>query len=142
MSEDSEPFIEERNVQELSHKRINILMVVTAVLGSIASAIFVSPNFGFGVLIGGILSLINFYWLGKSLKSIFDKVVQQGEKPHFIGANYILRYFAFGLALTIIYVTHFVPIVAVLLGLMSFAVAITIEGFIRLLANFSNKKEI
>lgn len=142
MSEDSEPVIEERKVQELSHKRINILMVVTAVLGSIAGLIFVSPNFGCGVLIGGILSLINFYWLGKSLKSIFEKVVHQGEKPPFIGANYILRYFVFGVALAVVYVTHFVPIVAVLLGLLSFAVAITIEGFLRLLANFSNKKEI
>ncbi len=142
MGEDSEPVIEERNVQELSHKRIIILMAAATVLGVIASLIFVSPNFGFGVLIGGILSLINFYWLGKSLKSIFEKVVQQGEKPHFIGANYIFRYLFFAFALVIIYVTHLVPIVAVLLGLMSFAIAITIEGLIRLLANFSNKKEI
>ncbi len=142
MSEDSEPVIEERNVQELSHKRINILMIVTAFLGSLASFIFVSPSFGIGVLIGGILSLINFYWLGKSLKGIFEKVVRDGEKPPFIGANYIFRYLVFGLALTIVYITHVVPIVSVLLGLLSFAVAITIEGFIRLAANFSNKKEI
>ena len=139
MSEDSEPVIEERNVQTLSHKRINILMAAATVLGSIASFIFVSPNFGFGVLIGGILSLINFYWLGKSLKGIFEKVVQEGEKPRFIGANYILRYLFFGFALVIVYITHFVPIVAVLLGLLSFALAITIEGFIRLLTSFFNK---
>ena len=142
MSEDSEPVIEERNVQSLSHKRIVILMAASSVLGAGLSFIFISANYGFGVLIGGVLSLINFYWLGKSLKRIFEKIADEGEKPIFMGAGYIFRYFVFGLMLAIIYLTHIVPIIAVLLGLASFAFALTIEGFIRILQSFFNNKEI
>lgn len=142
MSEDSEPVIEERNVQLLSHKRIIILMAASSVLGAILSFVFISVNYGFGVLVGGILSLINFYWLKKSLKVIFDKIVDDGEKPRFMGASYFLRYIVFGFILAIIYLTHIVPIIAVLLGLASFAFALTIEGFIRIFSSFFNNKEI
>ena len=127
MSEDSEPVIEERNVQSLSHKRIVILMAASSVLGAGLSSVFISVNYGFGVLIGGVLSLINFYWLGKSLKRIFEKIAEDGEKPMFMGASYIFRYLVFGLILTIVYLTHIVPIIAVLFGLASFAFALTIE---------------
>ena len=142
MSEDSEPVIEERNVQSLSHKRIVILMAASSVLGAGLSSVFISANYGFGVLIGGVLSLINFYWLGKSLKRIFEKIAEEGEKPMFMGASYIFRYLVFGLILTIVYLTHSVPIIAVLFGLASFAFALTIEGFIRILQSFFNNKEI
>lgn len=142
MSENSEPVIEERNAPPLSNKRIVILMAVSSVLGCLLSLIFISADFGFGVLIGGILSLVNFYWLGKSLKRIFENIAREGEKPIFMGASYILRYFVFGLILAIIYLSHIVPIIAVLLGLASFAFALTIEGFIRIFSSFFNNKEI
>ncbi len=142
MSEDSEPVIEERNVQSLSPKRIVILMAASSVLGAGLSSVYISANYGFGVLIGGVLSLINFYWLGKSLKRIFEKIADEGEKPMFMGASYVLRYLVFGLILTIVYLTHIVPIIAVLFGLASFAFALTIEGFIRIFSSFFNNKEI
>ncbi len=142
MSENSEPVIEERNVQPLSHKRIVILMAASSVLGAGLSFVFISADFGFGVLIGGILSLINFYWLEKSLKRIFEKIAREGEKPMFMGASYVFRYFVFGLILAIVYLTHIVPIIAVLFGLASFAFALTIEGFIRIFSSFFNNKEI
>lgn len=142
MSEDSEPIIEERNVQSLSHKRIVILMAASSVLGAGLSFVFISADYGCGVLIGGALSLINFYWLEKSLKRIFENIVREGEKPMFMGASYVFRYFVFGLILAIVYLTHIVPIIAVLLGLASFAFALTIEGFIRIFSSFFNNKEI
>lgn len=142
MSGNSEPAIEERNVQTLSHKRIVILMAASSVLGCVLSFIFISANYGFGVLIGGVLSLINFYWLGKSLKRIFEKIADEGEKPIFMGASYFFRYAVFGLILAIVYLTRAVPITAVLFGLASFAFALTIEGFIRIFSSFFNNKEI
>ena len=142
MSGNSEPVIEERNVPPLSHKRIVILMAASSVLASLLGFIFVSANYGFGILIGGILSLVNFYWLGQSLKRIFENIAREGEKPVFMGANYLLRYIVFGLVLGIVYLTEFVPIIAVLLGLASFAFALTIEGFIRIFSIFFNNKEI
>jgi hypothetical protein len=141
MSEDSEQLPEEQQstVQTLSHKRILTLMATAALLGSIAGFIFVGRSFGIGVLIGGALSLVNYYWLKRSLKTVFDKALED-EKPHFLAGRYFLRYLVFGTILTIVYLTEAVPVVAVLLGLASFALAIIFEAFIRLFSSFSNKK--
>ena len=143
MSENSEQGIDEQNVEPLSHKRILILMAGAAVLGSVLSAIFISLNFGLGVLVGGALSLLNYYWLKRSMKVIFDKAIAGNEQPpRFLAGKYFLRYLVFGALLTVIYLTKAVPIVAVLLGLASFALAIIFEAFIRLFNSFSNKKGI
>jgi hypothetical protein len=140
MSENSEQGFEDQNVQPLSHRRILILMALAAVLGSVLGAVFVSTNFGFGVLMGGALSLINYYWLKRSLKVVMDEAIAGGA-PHFLAGRAFIRYLAFGAVLAVIYLTHAIPMVAVLLGLASFAVAIIFEAFIRIFNSFSNKKE-
>jgi len=142
MSEDSEQITEEQQstVQTLSHKRILTLMALAALLGAVAGFIFGGSSFGIGVLIGGSLSLVNYYWLKRSLKVVFDKAIA-GEETQFLAGKYILRYMAFGAVLTVVYLTKTVPIVAVLLGLASFALAIIFEAIIRLFNSFSNKKE-
>ena len=142
MSEDSEQIPEEQRstVQTLSHKRILTLMALAALLGAIAGFIFDGLGFGIGVLIGGALSLVNYYWLKRSLKLVFDKAVQ-GEPPQFLAGKYFLRYLTFAAVLTVVYLTKTVPIIAVLLGLASFALAIIFEAIIRLFNSFSNKKE-
>ena len=141
MSEDSEQITEEQQstVPTISHKRILTLMAIAALLGSIAGFIFSGLSFGIGVLIGGGLSLVNYYWLKRSLKTVFDNAVA-GEKPQFLAGKYFLRYLVFGIVLTIVYLTKAVPVVAVLLGLASFALAIIFEAIIRLFNSFSNKK--
>ena len=142
MSEDSEQIPEEQpeSVQTLSHRRILTLMALAALLGAIAGFIFDGLSFGIGVLIGGALSLVNYYWLKRSLKTVFDDVVE-GAPPQFLAGRYFLRYLTFGVVLTAVYLTKTVPIIAVLLGLASFALAIIFEAIIRLFNGFSNKKE-
>jgi len=141
MSEDFEQITEEQPeaVQTLSHRRILILMAFAGLLGSIAGFIFGGQSFGIGVLIGGALSLVNYYWLKRSLKTVFEAAVEDGQ-PQFLAGKYILRYLVFGTILTIVYLTDAVPVIAVLLGLASFAVAIIFEAIIRLFNSFSNKK--
>ena len=141
MSENSEPVIEEQNAEPLSHRRIFILMACAVLLGSVLSAIFVSLNFAVGVLIGGVLSLVNYYWLSRSLKSVIEDAVAGGA-PHFLAGRAFIRYLAFGAILGIVYLTHAVPMIAVLLGLASFAVAIIFEALIRIFSSFFNKKGI
>lgn len=141
MSENSElSNIEQETIAPLSHKRILLLMGIVAVLGALASFIFVSPKFGIGFLIGGVLSLINYYWLKISLRGIFDKALT-GDKPKFLATRYFLRYVLFGAGLTIVYLTKILPVVSVLLGLASFALAIIFEALIRLFSTVF-KKEI
>ncbi len=142
MSDDFEPIADEQeNLVPLTHRRILIVMATVAVFGSLLSLIFVSWQFGFGVLIGGILSFVNYYWLKYSLKKIFEQAVG-GEKPRFLGLRYLFRYVVLGGILLVVFLTKTVPVAAVILGLASFAVAIIIEAFIRLFASFFKKKEV
>lgn len=143
MSEDSEQILAEQpsTVETLSHGRILTEMAAVIVTGAAAGFIFVSTKFGIGILIGGGLSLINYYWLKQSLKKVFAEAVA-GEKPHFLAAKYFLRYLTFGAVLAVVYLTKTVPVIAVLLGLASFALAIIVEASIRLFAGFFNEKEI
>lgn len=132
----------EPTLRALSHRRILLLMAAVAICGSLAGFIFVSAQFGWGVILGGILSLINYYWLKKSLKTLLDGALTHGEQPRFLAARYLARYVTLGAILAIVFLTHTVPVVAVILGLASFALAIVIEGFIRLFSSFFNSKEL
>ena len=143
MSEDSEQTAEQTvsTVETLSHSRILILMAVVALLGTLLGLIFVSVSFGVGVFLGGGLSLLNYYWLRRSIRTVFDEALA-GGKPQFLAVRYFLRYATFAAILAVVYLTKTVPVVAVLLGLASFALAIIFEAILRVFKSFSNKKEI
>lgn len=134
--------IAESTPPALSHRRILLTMAAVAIFGSAAGFAFVSWQFGAGVFFGGILSLINYYWLKISLKKLFDAAVAHGEKPRFLVLRYFARYATLGVILTIVFLTHTVPVVAVIAGLASFALAIVVEGFIRLVSSFFNSREL
>ena len=115
-------------------------MAIIVLIGAILCGLMISAQFGFGFLIGGILAFLNYYWLKVSLKRIFDKAIESaasGEKPRFLAVSYFLRYVGMGAAIYIVYLTNAVPMVAVLLGLCVFALAIVIEGLLRILSSIS-----
>ncbi len=129
------------NAGQLSHRRILWLMFFVTAFGGVLGLVFGTAIFAIAYVVGGILSFVNYYWLKASLKRVFDGVAA-GNKPGIFGAQYILRYMAFGLFLALIYLTKLLPMMAVLLGLSSFAFAIVIEGILRIFGSFNNKKEI
>ncbi len=132
---------EQSGVETLSHQRILTEMAAVGLVSVVVSFTFASVSFGIGVLVGGILSLVNYYWLKSSLKKVFAQAAA-GEKPQFLGLKYFFRYLAFAAILAIIYFTKIVPIVSVLLGLASFAAAIMVEAAIRVMTGVFIKKEI
>ena len=125
----------------VSFRRILIITAATAIIGSIAGYIFVAPLFGAGVLFGGALCAINYYWLNSSLKNLFAAVTAGGS-PGFTAARYIGRYLTLGAILIVVFLTQIVSFVAVIAGLLSFAAAIVIEGLIRLFLAIYKKKEL
>lgn len=141
MSEDLEPVETERSLADLSHRRILLIMAVLVVLGSAAGLIFVGGKFGASILIGGLLSFVNYYWLKHTLRVIFDRA-QGGEKPRLFAFGYIIRYVVFGFVILMIYLSQAIPITGVIAGLGSFAIAVVIEGFLRIFTGFFNKKDI
>lgn len=143
MSEDSDSIeIVQPQPPPISHRRILWTMALVVVAGSLAGFIFVSRQFGTGVIFGGILSLINYYWLKVSLKRIFDNAIAHGEKPRFLAVKYFARYATLGAILTIVFLTETIPVVAVIAGMASFAGAIVIEGLIHLFLTFFKSREL
>jgi len=140
MSEDLDNVLTEQPTP-ISHRRILWTMGLVAVVASVAGFIFVSWHFGLGVILGGFLSLVNYYWLKVSLKRLFDNAIARGEKPRFLAIRYFGRYLTLGGILAIVFLTETIPVVAVILGLSSFALAIVIEGSIRLFSSFFKSRE-
>lgn len=143
MSDDFEIVVTEQlNAAPMSHRRILWAMAIVAITGALASVVFISRQFGLGVLLGGGLSFVNYYWLKVSLKRVFDAAVAHGEKPRFLAVRYFSRYLTLGAILAIVFLTETIPIIAVVLGLASFALAIVAEGLIRLFSTFFKSREL
>lgn len=133
--------INEDSFKQLSHIRILWIMGLVVVFSAVLGTVFESLYFGIGIFFGGILSFVNYYWLKHSLKSIFS-VAESGIKPKLFAGSYILRYLIFALVLALIYLSKIVSITAVILGLSSFAIAVMLEGLLRIFSSFNNKKGI
>ena len=132
MGDHIEPVANEgRSAGDLSHRRILIIMALVTVAGCVLGFAFGSARFGAGVLIGGILSFVNYFWLKGSLRSLFERTAAGGSAG-FLAAKYFFRYLAIALVLALFYYAFAVPATAMLLGLASFAFAVVIEGVIRI----------
>ncbi len=143
MSDDSDSInTEQSTLPPISHRRILWMMGLVAVLAGLTGFIFVSWQFGLGVILGGSLSFINYYWLKVSLKRLFDNAIAHGVKPRFLAVRYFARYVTLGAVLLVVFLTETIPVVAVILGLSSFALAIVIEGLIRLFSTFFKSREL
>ncbi len=129
------------NIKPLTHERVLWLMASVTVINTALGSVFKTWDFGLAVLIGGLLSFLNYFWLKYSLKKVFE-LSAGGKKPGIFGAQYFLRYLVFGLILVIIYLTKTVSITAVILGLAGFAFAVVIEGILRIISSVFSKREI
>ena len=122
----------------LSHTRILRAMGLVVFSGAILGFIFSGTQFGIGFLIGGGLAFLNYFWLKRALKNVFENA---GDRPGFLTGSYFLRYAGLGLAIWIVYLSGIVSMIAVLLGLAAFALAIVIEGLIIMFLSVSKRKE-
>jgi hypothetical protein len=116
-----------------------VLMGLT-VLGATAGVLLKSGIFGAGILVGGVLSVVNYLWLRSSVRVLLSRA-EDGVKPQFLAVRYFSRYLTFGAVLVAIYLTEVFPMISVLLGLAGFAFAIVVEGLRSMVMNFSRDEE-
>lgn len=141
MSDASKPVAADQQMAgTLSHRRILIEMAAITLVMCVIGLIVVSSRFSIGILVGGILSFVNYFWLKQSTKAIFEKAIA-GEKPVLLTIKYIFRYVLIGVAAAFFYFTDALPVVAVVIGLAAFAFAIVLEGLSGIFTG-SFKKEI
>lgn len=142
MSDENEPVGESQQLTKpLRHGRILVILGIMGLLGSFVGAIFYSPRVGLGILVGSGLAFANYYWLKRSLRTIFAEAAA-GKKPRMLAGSYFLRYIVLGLILAAIYAGDLLPIVPVILGMAGFGFAVVAEAFIRVFSGIFSSKEI
>jgi len=107
--------------------RIFRTMAIAVGVAVIASVPFAHWRITTGLLLGGLLSLVNHYWLISSTTAAFN-VVAYGGKPRLSLAHYILRYFFVAIVVVAAYKFNLVSLVATIAGLCSFVVALFAEA--------------
>jgi len=108
--------------------RIFRTMAIAAGIAVVASVPFAEWRVTTGLLVGGVLSLLNHYWLISSTTAAF-KVVAHGAKPRLTIFSYILRYLVIAVVIFAAYKLNIVSLVATIAGLCSFVVALFVEAF-------------
>lgn len=126
----------------ISHRRILWTLGAVTIVLAIVGFVLDSWEFGLGVVIGGVLAIVNYYWLKVSLKRVFVQIANGGERPQFLAIRYFGRYLTLGVILLIIFLTKIVPVLAVVLGLASFALAIVVEGLVLIVSSFFKSEKL
>ena len=65
--------------KDLTQKRIEMANWIFLAVLFIPSLIFAPLKFALGVLFGGFICIINFHWLGRSLKGAFQNMGESGN---------------------------------------------------------------
>ena len=104
--------------------RTMAVAVVVAVLGSLPLGEW---RVSLGLLLGGLLSLLNHRWLKSSTDAAFS-VVAHGAKPKLRLVHYVLRYLVIAGVVFLAYKLNLVSLAATIVGLCSFVVALFAEA--------------
>ncbi len=110
-----------------TNRGILISMVAVLAIAAAAGFAFAGMRFGIGVLLGGGLAFINYYWLERSTRTMMtdeNALASTGT----LAIKYVLRYFGIGALLLIVFWTGVLPVAAVIAGLATFAAAVVAQG--------------
>ncbi|MDX6613818.1 MAG: hypothetical protein QOD75_3004 [Blastocatellia bacterium] len=103
-------------------------MLIATGLAVLGSALFLPWRVTTGILLGGVLALLNHHWLRRSISAALSMEVA-GQRPKLKAAAYILRYFVLFAVVAIAYQLNIVSLPATLAGLCSFVAALFVEAF-------------
>ena len=113
---------------DATNRRIFRSMIVAIILAVGASLFFAPWRVSSGLLLGGVLSLLNHYWLISSTTAAFSVLVK-GEKPRLSLIQYVLRYAVIGGVILLAYKLRIASVPALIVGLCSFVFALFVEAF-------------
>lgn len=104
---------------------LGVLLVVSAVL---------APKFfTLGILCGGVLSIVNYYWLNRSLKKAFLQEVSDGTKS-FLMIRYYIRFIITGIILFLLITKTPISIFGLILGLSVVVINITLTTVLEIIS--------
>jgi ATP synthase I chain len=107
--------------------RIFRTMIFAVAFAVLISLPFAQWRITVGLLLGGILSLLNHHWLSTSTAAAFTVLVH-GAKPRLNLVHYLLRYFVIATVVFLACKLDLVSLAATIAGLCSFVVALFVEA--------------
>jgi hypothetical protein len=121
--------------------RIFRSMIAAVILAAGGSLLLAPWRVSTGLLLGGLLSLVNHYWLISSTSAAFSVLVN-GEKPRLSLIQYVLRYALIGFVILLSYKLGIASIPALIVGLCSFVFALFVEAFREFYLAIIHREEI
>ncbi len=124
------------------NRRMRRVAMWTVIIVTAVSACSASWRVTTGLLLGGVLSLLNHKWLSASVKQMFADTEAKGVRPKLTLAGYVWRYFVIVFVVGAAYMLDFVSLPATLVGLCSFVVAGFIEALTQIYLMFIKRREV
>jgi hypothetical protein len=107
--------------------RIFRVMITTVAIAVVAGAILAPWRVTSGLLLGGLLSLLNHHWLRSSIAAVFN-LDQVGKRPRLKVWRFVLRYFVVAALVFAAYKLQITSLPATIIGLCSFVPALMFEA--------------
>ena len=120
--------------------RIFRTMALATAVATIGSLPFAQWRITIGLLLGGVLALLNHHWLSGSTTAVFN-VLAHGATPRLKLLQYVLRYLVIATVIFIGYKLNVVSLTATLLGLSSFVVGLFVEALREFYFAFIHREE-
>jgi hypothetical protein len=106
--------------------RVFRVMIATVTLAFVGSTMLAPWRVSLGLMLGGVLSLLNYHWLRTSVAAVFNLT---GTNPPRVQLwRYMVRYFVVGVTVFAAYQLQVVSLPATIVGLCSFVPALFVEA--------------
>ncbi len=102
-------------VKDPLQRKIEIFNWIILAIIFIPSLIFAPLKFSLGVLLGGFISILNFYWMERSLRGLFEK--HAGNVKGTVMVKYYIRLALTAVVLYFLIAYETVNIIGLLIGL-------------------------
>ena len=108
--------------------RIFRVMIASVAVAVAVAAVLEPWRVTSGLLLGGLLSLMNYRWMSASIASLIEARVS-GNAVTANASRYIVRYFVVAVVVVIAYKFNVVSLPATIVGLCSFVIGLFVEAF-------------
>ena len=113
---------------EALQTRVFRVMTASVLVAAGVAALLAPWRITTGLLLGGMLSLLNYRWMRSSISALIEARAS-GNVVAANGSRYIIRYFVVVAAVIAAYKLNVVSLPATIIGLCSFVIALFAEAF-------------
>jgi membrane-bound metal-dependent hydrolase YbcI (DUF457 family) len=121
-------------VKDPLQKKIEFVNWIVLIILFIPALFFAPFKFALGVLLGGFISILNFYWMERGLRGIFTNTSENVKGP--VIAKYYIRLALTAIVLYFLIANDTVNVIGLLIGLS----VVVINIIIMMIATMAKKK--